>query len=40
MEASGGWTTRVLAASADYVRALRWLIPALAVAAILEVKLG
>ena len=40
MEAPGGWTARVLAASADYVRALRWLIPALAVAAILEVRLG
>ena len=40
MEASGGWTNRVLAATADYVRALRWLIPALAVAAILEVRLG
>jgi uncharacterized membrane protein SpoIIM required for sporulation len=40
MEASGGWTARVLAAAADYVRALRWLIPALAVAAILEVRLG
>ncbi len=40
MEPSGGWTSRVLAASADYARALRWLIPALLVAAILEVKLG
>jgi hypothetical protein len=30
----------VLAANADYLRALRWLIPALAVAAILEVRLG
>jgi uncharacterized membrane protein SpoIIM required for sporulation len=40
MEASGGWTGRVLGAAADYVRALRWLMPALAVAAILEVKLG
>jgi len=40
MEASGGWTARVLAATADYLRALRWLIPALAVAAILEVQLG
>jgi len=40
MEAAGGWTARVLGAAADYVRALRWLIPALAVAAILEVKLG
>ncbi len=40
MEASGGWSARVLAASADYLRALRWLIPALAVAALLEVRLG
>jgi uncharacterized membrane protein SpoIIM required for sporulation/ABC-type transport system involved in multi-copper enzyme maturation permease subunit len=40
MEASGGWTARVLAATADYLRALRWLIPALAVAAVLEVRLG
>jgi uncharacterized membrane protein SpoIIM required for sporulation len=40
MEASGGWTARVLGASADYLRALRWLVPALAVAAILEVRLG
>jgi uncharacterized membrane protein SpoIIM required for sporulation len=40
MEPSGGWTARVLAAFADYVRALRWLIPALAVAAVLEVRLG
>jgi hypothetical protein len=40
MEPRGGWTGRVLTAVADYVRALRWLIPALAVAAILEVWLG
>ncbi|HKV89010.1 MAG TPA: stage II sporulation protein M [Candidatus Dormibacteraeota bacterium] len=40
MEARGGWTTRVLAASADYVRALRWLVPALAVSAALEVFVG
>ena len=40
MEAHGGWSTRVLAAIADYVRALRWLVPALAVAAALEVLLG
>src|SRR3989440_7131521 len=33
MDARGGWTARVLAALADYVRALRWLVPALAVAA-------
>src|SRR6266481_3149185 len=37
MEASGGWTTRVLAAGADYARALRWLVPALVLAAVLEV---
>ena len=40
MDASGGWTQRVLAAFADYVRALRWLVPALAVAAVLEAFLG
>jgi uncharacterized membrane protein SpoIIM required for sporulation len=40
MEASGGWTARVMAATADYARALRWLVPALAVAAVLEVRLG
>jgi uncharacterized membrane protein SpoIIM required for sporulation len=40
MEAGGGWSARVLAAVADYVRALRWLVPALAVAAALEVLLG
>ena len=40
MEARGGWSARVLAAAADYVRALRWLVPALAVAAVLEVFLG
>jgi len=40
MDARGGWTARVLAALADYVRALRWLVPALAVAAVLEVWLG
>ena len=40
MEARGGWSTRILAAFADYVRALRWLVPALAVAAVLEVWLG
>src|SRR5206468_1340459 len=36
MQAQGGWSTRVLAAIADYVRALRWLVPALVVAAALE----
>jgi len=40
MEAQGGWSARVLAAVADYVRALRWLVPALAVAAALEVLFG
>jgi uncharacterized membrane protein SpoIIM required for sporulation/ABC-type transport system involved in multi-copper enzyme maturation permease subunit len=40
MEASGGWTTRVLAAGADYARALRWLVPALILAAVLEVRFG
>jgi uncharacterized membrane protein SpoIIM required for sporulation len=40
MDAQGGWTARVLAAVADYVRALRWLVPALAVAALLEVFMG
>ena len=40
MDARGGWTQRVLVAFADYVRALRWLVPALAVAAVLEVFLG
>jgi ABC-type transport system involved in multi-copper enzyme maturation permease subunit len=40
MDASGGWSARVLGALADYVRALRWLVPALAVAAVLEVFLG
>jgi uncharacterized membrane protein SpoIIM required for sporulation/ABC-type transport system involved in multi-copper enzyme maturation permease subunit len=40
MDAQGGWTARVLAALADYVRALRWLVPALAVAAALETFVG
>ncbi len=40
MEAAGGWSARVLRAGADYVRALRWLLPALAVAAALEVRFG
>ena len=40
MEPSGGWTARVMTATADYVRALRWLIPALALAALLEVRFG
>ena len=40
MDPSGGWGSRVLVALADYVRALRWLVPALAVSAVLEVWLG
>ena len=40
MEARGGWAARVMAAVADYVRALRWLVPALALAAVLEVFFG
>ncbi len=40
MEPRGGWSVRVLLALADYVRALRWLVPGLAVAAALEVWLG
>jgi uncharacterized membrane protein SpoIIM required for sporulation len=40
MDPRGGWSERLLAAFADYVRALRWLVPALAVAAALEVFLG
>ena len=40
MDPRGGWSERVLGAVADYARALRWLVPALAVAAVLEVVLG
>jgi uncharacterized membrane protein SpoIIM required for sporulation/ABC-type transport system involved in multi-copper enzyme maturation permease subunit len=40
MDPRGGWSARVMAALADYVRALRWLVPALAVSAVLEVWLG
>ncbi len=40
MDRRGGWSARVLAALADYVRALRWLVPALAVSAALEVFFG
>lgn len=40
MDPRGGWSAHVLAAVADYVRALRWLVPGLAVAAVLEVWLG
>jgi ABC-type transport system involved in multi-copper enzyme maturation permease subunit/uncharacterized membrane protein SpoIIM required for sporulation len=40
MEPHGGWTARILAAYADYARSLRWIVPALALAAILEVRFG
>ncbi|HEX6349591.1 MAG TPA: stage II sporulation protein M [Candidatus Dormibacteraeota bacterium] len=40
MEPDGGWSRRLLAAYADYLRALRWIVPALAVAAILEAYFG
>jgi uncharacterized membrane protein SpoIIM required for sporulation len=40
MEASGGWTARLMAAAADFARAMRWLVPALAIAAFLEVRFG
>jgi hypothetical protein len=40
MEPAGGWSHRLLAAYADYLRALRWIVPALAVAAVLEAYLG
>lgn len=40
MDARGGWSARVLGALADYVRALRWLVPALALSAVLEVFFG
>ncbi len=40
MEPQGGWTARVLAAFADYARSLRWIVPALALAAVLEVRFG
>ena len=40
MEPNGGWTTRTLSAIADYARSLRWLVPALALAAVLEVRFG
>jgi hypothetical protein len=40
MDPRGGWTARVMLALADYVRALRWLVPGLAVAAALEVLVG
>ena len=40
MDPRGGWSARVLLALADYARAMRWLVPGLAVAAALEVWLG
>jgi ABC-2 type transport system ATP-binding protein len=40
MDGRGSWTGRVLAALADYILALRWLVPALAVSAALEVMFG
>ena len=40
MDARSSWSGRVLAAFADYVLALRWLVPALAVSAALEVIFG
>ena len=40
MDAERGWTAGVLGAVADYVRALRWLVPALAAASVLEVFVG
>ena len=40
MEPAGGWSRRLLAAYADYLRALRWIVPALALAAVLEAYVG
>ena len=40
MEPNGGWTARTLSAVADYTRSLRWLVPALALSALLEVRFG
>jgi uncharacterized membrane protein SpoIIM required for sporulation len=40
MEPGGGWTARTLTALADYTRSLRWLVPALALAALLEIRFG
>lgn len=39
MRPEGGWGARVITAEADYLRALAWLIPALAVAAALQAYL-
>ena len=36
MEREGGWSARLAAAYAEFVLALRWVVPALAIAAILE----
>ena len=40
MDERGRWSARVLATLADYVCPLRWLVPAVAVAAVLEVFFG
>jgi uncharacterized membrane protein SpoIIM required for sporulation len=40
MEPDGGWTARMLQAEADFIRSLRWLAPALVVAAVLEAYLA
>ncbi len=40
MERAGGWSARVAAAYADLALALRWVIPALAAAAVLEAYWG
>jgi uncharacterized membrane protein SpoIIM required for sporulation len=40
MEREGGWAARVTAAYAEFALALRWVVPALAVAAVLEAYVG
>jgi uncharacterized membrane protein SpoIIM required for sporulation len=40
MDPEGGWAARVLRAYADYARSLRWLVPAFAIAAVLEAYFG
>ena len=40
MEPNGGWSARTMTAVADYACSLRWLVPALALAALLEVRFG
>ena len=40
MDPSGGWAARVIAGLADYLRALRWLAPALAAAAVVRAYAG